>query len=756
MVVAEVRREGLTGPTRSSALVLKPKLKSRHWLEAQQWLPVVTPSYPQVRHPHTQLEQPYLLMMPGRQRLMQTKPRSGRESVGKLADLSAPQGGPGVVPQVTEEDELQERLEGVNGAMPRRAHTPVMDRPAEIPHDSSKVPQLEDSRPPSLPPSSPTQRILDHNPQATPHPAALFQQEAVPLRAQPREKSSQGVAGGTVGLQRGPASHADGWLDVAAAGGGHASFGSGGSGDHSANDDASNGCSSGGSGSISSGSGRSGGGYGGSSGNGGGAECSSGEGGSSGVSHAGSGAAVQSALVVPADAGNASGGGAKQQGGTAGDGSGGGAGMVGDSNGGGGVLGASQTEVNMPDYRTCELSEDTYANHLANQKAKEVEQAAMRPVQCVKSAVKGLGVEATMVKAGRRAGTAGQHVPCSTNCNAKQEAEAFLAELGFVAQGMVNPDCDDSAPDADMGEEEWDYAYPGCEMDEDWNGAMAPRVAPPDAATIAAPSAAPTGKALRFLTLSLIVSGVARHVINQECVDPLPDADTEEDEYDDSVPGADMEEGEWDDSNPGSEMEEDWDGVMAPETNGAAPAGPIQTHPLSGGVDMSAAPTAVPLSSDGSLQLPARPFTRGSPPAYLRVPSHTPPPLYAPPPVHASPVQPPRPFSRGWGDTPPMASAAPPSMAGPMFLPALAHQHETLGMPSIPTHPPPPSASHAPHGHTLRVLPFSRPRRDPPPPLLPAVPHSLVAHLCSQGLVSSPTGSAGGRGPLRHPSAGGS
>lgn len=78
------------------------------------------------------------------------------------------------------------------------------------------------------------------------------------------------------------------------------------------------------------------------------------------------------------------------------------------------------------------------------------------------------------------------------------------------------------------------------------------------------------------------LAGVARHVINQECVDPLPDADTEEDEYDDSVPGADMEEGEWDDSNPGSEMEEDWDGVMAPETNGAAPAGPIQTHPLSG------------------------------------------------------------------------------------------------------------------------------------------------------------------------------
>lgn len=85
--------------------------------------------------------------------------------------------------------------------------------------------------------------------------------------------------------------------------------------------------------------------------------------------------------------------------------------------------------------------------------------------------------------------------------------EYALALSTVVAQGMVNPDCDDSAPDADMGEEEWDYAYPGCEMDEDWNGAMAPRVAPPDAATIAAPSAAPTGKALRFLTLSLIVSG---------------------------------------------------------------------------------------------------------------------------------------------------------------------------------------------------------------------------------------------------------
>lgn len=48
MVVPEVRREGLTGPTRSSALVLKPKLKSRRSLDPQQWLPVVTPSHSQV------------------------------------------------------------------------------------------------------------------------------------------------------------------------------------------------------------------------------------------------------------------------------------------------------------------------------------------------------------------------------------------------------------------------------------------------------------------------------------------------------------------------------------------------------------------------------------------------------------------------------------------------------------------------------------------------------------------------------------
>lgn len=76
-----------------------------------------------------------------------------------------------------------------------------------------------------------------------------------------------------------------------------------------------------------------------------------------------------------------------------------------------------------------------------------------------------------------------------------------------VARGLVNPDCDDPASDADMEEEDWDYAYPGCEMDEDLNGAMAPRLAPPDAAPLVAPSPAPTGKACRFLFSAMIVSG---------------------------------------------------------------------------------------------------------------------------------------------------------------------------------------------------------------------------------------------------------
>lgn len=93
------------------------------------------------------------------------------------------------------------------------------------------------------------------------------------------------------------------------------------------------------------------------------------------------------------------------------------------------------------------------------------------------------------------------------------------------------------------------------------------------------------------------LTGVARRVINQECDDPLPDADTEEDEYDDSVPGADMEEEEWDDSHPSSEMEEDWDGALTPEdeADAAPPAGPIHTHHLSG-----TRPSRVPMQGTNS------------------------------------------------------------------------------------------------------------------------------------------------------------
>lgn len=60
-----------------------------------------------------------------------------------------------------------------------------------------------------------------------------------------------------------------------------------------------------------------------------------------------------------------------------------------------------------------------------------------------------------------------------------------------MARRMVNPDCDHPAPDVDMGEEEWDYAYPGCERDEDWKGAMAPQLTPPNAANPQPPQARP-------------------------------------------------------------------------------------------------------------------------------------------------------------------------------------------------------------------------------------------------------------------------
>ena len=77
-------------------------------------------------------------------------------------------------------------------------------------------------------------------------------------------------------------------------------------------------------------------------------------------------------------------------------------------------------------------------------------------------------------------------------CSKCTECGLALQLSTDMARRMVDPDCDDPAPDADMEDEDWDYAYPGCEMDEDWNGAMAPQPTPPDAAT----AAVPAGKAL--------------------------------------------------------------------------------------------------------------------------------------------------------------------------------------------------------------------------------------------------------------------
>ena len=58
----------------------------------------------------------------------------------------------------------------------------------------------------------------------------------------------------------------------------------------------------------------------------------------------------------------------------------------------------------------------------------------------------------------------------------------------MVSRGMVNPDCQDPLPEADMEDEVWDY--PGCELEEGWGGVVAPQLTPPDEAS----SAAPTGK----------------------------------------------------------------------------------------------------------------------------------------------------------------------------------------------------------------------------------------------------------------------
>ena len=54
----------------------------------------------------------------------------------------------------------------------------------------------------------------------------------------------------------------------------------------------------------------------------------------------------------------------------------------------------------------------------------------MKPVQGINSAVKGLGMETTLVLGGEAGRSAGQHVNGSTNCNAKEEAGAFLAGMG--------------------------------------------------------------------------------------------------------------------------------------------------------------------------------------------------------------------------------------------------------------------------------------------------------------------------------------
>ena len=137
-----------------------------------------------------------------------------------------------------------------------------------------------------------------------------------------------------------------------------------------------------------------------------------------------------------------------------------------------------------------------------------------------------------------------------------------------------------------------------------------------------------------------------------------------------------------------------------------------------GGVYSGAAPTAGPPALDGPLQLPAHPFTRGSQPPYLGVASHTPPPFPTEPPGYVGPLQPPRPFSRGWAETPTTASASPLGMARPTFPAASANQPAAFGLPLAPPRPPTPIGPPAPHPPAPRVLPFSRPRRDPPPPPL--------------------------------------
>ncbi|KAL3151883.1 hypothetical protein ABBQ38_012845 [Trebouxia sp. C0009 RCD-2024] len=476
-------------------------------------------------------------------------PGSDGGSVSWSAGPSAIQSGSGV-PQATNGDESQQGLEGVwgvmsGGVMSGGKAMPALERPDEmLLHDPKvfdlpehaaadeqeltawlvQVPQLPGSRPLSPPPVSPTRPVSDCNPHATPDPAALFQREAVPLGVQPRRKSLEGEAAGTARQQSSPVSQAEG-------GGSHASISSGGSGDQCARDDASKGCSSGGRGSGSSGSG---------------SRSGRTDKHSSGGSQAGSGAAVQSALPLPAspaddgssiakpsfesghdnDASKArgGGGGGGQQGGASGDSS-----------------AAAAPTLSAQEIASGVLAPDSdfsryYAKWQVLQalKHRQMKPSGVKGGGVRKTVAKGIGVKRRVGKggeAGRSAGTAAQHVPGSTNCNAKEEANAFLAGMGLhatmeegppagsrgsqgvetlggvatapantgVAWRMVNQECADPAPEADMEEEEWDYSFPGAEQEPGWSGTIAPhQLTPPDEAPVAAPSAAPTGKPCRL------------------------------------------------------------------------------------------------------------------------------------------------------------------------------------------------------------------------------------------------------------------
>ncbi|KAL3159020.1 hypothetical protein ABBQ32_011020 [Trebouxia sp. C0010 RCD-2024] len=420
---------------------------------------------------------------------------SGGGSVSWLAGLSAFQGGSGV-PRATDWDESQQGLQG--------------------------VPQLQGSRPPSPPPASPTQPIPDRNPQPipdrnpepTPDPAALFQRQAVPLGVQPRGKALEVEAAGTAHQQSSPASQADG-------GGSHASISSGGSGDPCASDNASNGCSSGGSGRGSGRSGRT-------------------DKYSSGGSQSGSGAAVQSALSLPAFAADGGSPVAKpspesghddEAGKASGDG---GRGVNQQEGAVGHSSGAAAPTLSATEIASGVLAPDSdfsryYAKWQVLQalKHRAISTAGVQGGGVRKTAAKGIGVKRRVGKGGEAGRIAGQHVPGSTNCNAKEEDNAFLAGMGLhvaveegaaagsrggqgletldkaattapantgAARCIVNQECTDPMADADMEEDEWDYSFPGTEKEPGWRGTIAPhQLTPPDEAPLVAQSAAPTG-----------------------------------------------------------------------------------------------------------------------------------------------------------------------------------------------------------------------------------------------------------------------